>query len=128
MVILDLASVSLALILDHFDRARPTSGVGTLSLDLPDEVLSLGDLTEDDVLAVQPGGNDGGDEELGSVGVGSSVSHGEQEGLVVPQLEVLIGELVSVDGLSTGTVVVGELEVSKRRIGSKGNVRHHPGA
>lgn len=96
--------------------ARLTSGVGTLSLDLPDEVLSLGDLTEDDVLAVQPGGNDGGDEELGSVGVGSSVGHGEQEGLVVPQLEVLIGELVSVDGLSTGTVVVGELRVSKRGI------------
>jgi hypothetical protein len=89
--------------------ARLTTGVGTLSLDLLDEVLSLGDLTEDNVLAVQPGGNDGGDEELGSVGVGSSVGHGEQEGLVVPQLEVLIGELVSVDGLSTGTVVVGEL-------------------
>jgi hypothetical protein len=113
MVILDLASVLLALILDHFDKAEPTSGVGTLSLDLPDEVLSLGDLTEDDVLTVQPGGNDGGDEELGSVGVGSSVGHGEQEGLVVPQLEVLVGELVSVDGLSTGTVVVGELRVSK---------------
>jgi hypothetical protein len=93
--------------------ARLTSGVGTLSLDLPDEVLSLGDFTEDDVLTVQPGGNDGGDEELGSVGVGSSVGHGEQEGLVVPQLEVLISELVSVDGLSTGTVVVGELIVSK---------------
>jgi hypothetical protein len=51
------------------------------------------------VLVVQPRGDDGGDEELGSIGVGSSVGHGEQEGLVVPQLEVLIGELVSVDGL-----------------------------
>jgi hypothetical protein len=48
---------------------------------------------------VQPRGDDGGDEELGSVGVGSSVGHGEQEGLVVPELEVLVGELVSVDGL-----------------------------
>jgi hypothetical protein len=129
MVILDLASVLLALILDHFDKARLTSGVGTLSLDLPDEVLALGDLTEDDVLTVQPGGNDGGDEELGSVGVGSSVGHGEQEGLVVPQLEVLIGELVSVDGLSTGTVVVGELWVNKNTmVDRQGNVRHHPGA
>ena len=113
MVILDLASASLAYNHCIIQVARLTSGVGTLSLDLPDEILSLGDLTEDDVLTVQPGGNDGGDEELGSVGVGSSVGHGEQEGLVVPQLEVLIGELVSVDGLTTGTVVVGELIVSK---------------
>lgn len=76
-----------------------TSRVGTEALDLLDEVLALGDLTEDNVLAVQPRGNDGGDEELGSVGVGSSIGHGEQERLVVPELEVLVGELVSVDGL-----------------------------
>jgi hypothetical protein len=76
-----------------------TSRVGTEALDLLDKVLALGDLTKDNVLAVQPRGNDGGDEELGSVGVGSSVGHGEQERLVVPELEVLIGELVSVDGL-----------------------------
>jgi len=111
MVILDLASGTLASASDRDDELL-TSGVGTLSLDLPDEVLSLGDLTEDNVLAVQPRGNDGSDEELGSVGVGSSVGHGEQEGLVVPQLEVLVGELVSVDGLSTGTVLIGELLVS----------------
>jgi len=81
------------------------------------------------VLTVQPRGNDGGDEELGSVGVGSSVGHGEQEGLVVPQLEVLVGELVSVDGLSTGTVVVGELGVShKHRNSRQDDSRHHPGA
>lgn len=78
---------------------RLTSGVGTLALDLLDEVLALGDLTEDNVLAVQPGGNNGGDEELGSVGVRSSVGHREQEWLVVPQLEVLVGKLVTVDGL-----------------------------
>ena len=81
------------------------------------------------MLTVQPGGNNGGDEELGSVGVGSSVGHGEQEGLVVPQLEVLVGELVSVDGLSTGTVVVGELGVSIKHLNSRqDDSRHHPGA
>jgi hypothetical protein len=51
------------------DRAR----VAAASLDGPDDALGLGivigDLAEDDVLAVQPGGDDGGDEELGAVAV-----------------------------------------------------------
>jgi hypothetical protein len=51
------------------------------------------------VLAVQPRGDDGGDEELGSVGVGSGVGHGEEEWSVVSELEVLVRELVAVDGL-----------------------------
>lgn len=36
--------------------------------------LGIGDLTKDDVLAIQPRGDDGGDEELGSVAVVQSVS------------------------------------------------------
>jgi hypothetical protein len=39
------------------------------------------------------------DEELRTVGSGASVGHGEQEGLVVTELEVLVGELGSVDRL-----------------------------
>lgn len=38
-------------------------------------------LAENDVLAIEPRGLDGGDEELGTVGVGSSVGHGEQSRL-----------------------------------------------
>ncbi len=38
--------------------------------------------------------------------VGAGVSHGEQTGLVVRQLEVLIAELLAVDGLSTGTLLM----------------------
>jgi hypothetical protein len=129
MVILALVSVTVSYQPMSTRAATLTSGVGTLTLDLPDEVLTLGDLTEDDVLAVQPRGNNGGDEELGSVGVGSSVGHGEQEGLVVPQLEVLVGELVSVDGLSTGTVVVGELtDQYNSDVNRTKYSRHHPGA
>jgi len=41
------------------------------------------------VLAIEPTGDYGGDEELG-----------QEEGLVVRELEVLVGELVTVDGLS----------------------------
>jgi hypothetical protein len=39
----------------------------------------------------------GGDEELRSIGVLSSVGHAEKANLGVLQLEVLIGELVAVD-------------------------------
>lgn len=115
------------------DSCLLTSGVGSEALDLLDKVGALGDLTEDDVLAVQPRGDDGGDEELGSVGVGSSIGHGEEEWSVVSELEVLVRELVAVDGLkqvlaivhqnlaiaahlSTGTVVVGELHKRSERI------------
>ena len=36
--------------------------------------------------------------------VGAGVGHGQEEGLVVGQLEVLITELLAVDGLSTGAL------------------------
>jgi len=52
------------------------------------------------VLAIEPTGDYGGDEELGPVGVGARVGHRQEEGLVVRELEVLVGELVTVDGLS----------------------------
>jgi len=80
-------------------------------------------LAKDDVLAVEPSGLNGGHEELRAVPViertvnipaqtsrcaglardsrvRSSVCHTQQEGLVVPQLEVLIIELLAVDALS----------------------------
>jgi hypothetical protein len=41
---------------------------------------------------------------LGAVGVLASIGHGKKEGLGVLQLEVLVGELLSVDGLATGTL------------------------
>ena len=46
--------------------------------------------TEDDVSTVEPRGDDGGDEELGAVGVLASVGHGEDTGLGVLEPEVLI--------------------------------------
>ena len=46
---------------------------------------------------------------MGAVGVGTSVGHREQVGLGVLDLEVLVSELFSVDGLATGAVVLGEI-------------------
>lgn len=96
-------------------NTKLTARVGAVRLDLPDEVLTRGNLTEDTVLAVEPRGNDGGDEELRAIGVGTSVSHGEEERSVVTELEVLVGELVAVDGLAASAVVVGELKGKERQ-------------
>lgn len=45
-----------------------------VALNLLDKVHAVLDLTEDDVSAVKPAGNDGGDEELGAVAVVLHVS------------------------------------------------------
>ena len=46
--------------------------------------------TEDDVRVIEPRGDDGGDEELGAVGVLAGVGHGEDVGFAVLELEVLV--------------------------------------
>lgn len=53
--------------------------------------------------AIEPGGLCGGDEELTSVGVGSSVGHGEAERFVL-KLEVFVIELVSKDRSSSSSI------------------------
>ena len=40
------------------------------------------------MLVVQPRRGHGGDEELGAVGVGTRVGHGQREGAVMPQVRV----------------------------------------
>jgi len=71
--------------------------------------IPIRDLAKDDVLSVQPAGNDSGDEELRAVCVGAGVGHGEQAGLGVLELEVLVLELLAVDGLAAGAVAAGEV-------------------
>ena len=58
---------------------------------------------ENDVLAVEPGGLLGGDEELRTVGVLSSVGHRQPSGAEMLQLEVLVCEFFSIDGSATGS-------------------------
>jgi len=90
---------------------------GTVGLDLLDDVHTLNDLAEDDVLAIQPGGLLSADEELGSVGVGTGVGHGEDTGAGVLQGEVLVLELLAVDGLTTGTVAGSEVTTLEHELG-----------
>lgn len=56
--------------------------------------------SKDDMFAVQPGSSDSSDKELGTVGVFASIGHAEPARAIMLQLEVLIGEPVSIDALS----------------------------
>jgi hypothetical protein len=95
------------------------TAAGASSLKSLDDVhgLLVSDLTENDVASVEPRGDDSGDEELGAVGVGAGVGHGQQTGLVVLKGEVLIGELLAVDGLATSAVATGEVTTLEHELG-----------
>jgi len=69
------------------------------------------------VLAVQPGGLGGAEEELRAVGVGSSVGHRQDSGSGMLEVEVLVLELVAVDRLASGSVVVGEVSTLAHELG-----------
>jgi hypothetical protein len=86
-------------------------------VELVNDVLALDNSSEDDVLAVEPGAGDEGDEELGAVGSGAGVGHGQQVGDIVLLLEVLILELGTVDGLASGAVLVGEVTALSHEVG-----------
>lgn len=90
--------------------------------DVPRSVLVIGDAPENDVLAVEPFGRDGGDEELASVRVGSGVGHREHAGGTVLQAEVLVGEQAGgalvVDGVTAGTVLILEVSALEHETGN----------
>ena len=82
---------------------------------LLDGVHALDHLAEDDVLAVEPGGLGGAQEELAAVGVGAGVGHGQDARAGVLQLEVLVLELHAVDGLAARAVAGGEVAALQER-------------
>ncbi|CAD2217232.1 hypothetical protein AGDE_04641 [Angomonas deanei] len=99
---------------------RLVTSIRLHALHLLDDVVPLEHLAEDDVLAVEPVGGGGADEELRTVGVGTGVGHGEgTRAEVLPRLtgEGLILELVTVDGLATSTVLVGEVTTLAHEVG-----------
>lgn len=69
------------------------------------------------MLSVEPAAGDSGDEELGAIGAGSSVGHGEESWLGVLLVEVLVSEFGSVDRFSSSAVVVGEVSSLKHELG-----------
>ena len=82
------------------------ASVASAGLDGFHDLLAGGvrDLAKDDVLPVKPAGDNGGDEELATVGVRAGVGHGKKVGLLVRELEVLVGKLFTVDGFAAGSL------------------------
>jgi len=76
----------------NLDRGSGGAAGGTEGLELLQDLLALLNLSKDGVLAIQPRGILEADEELGAVGVGSSVGH-RQDGSTVSNLEVLTGNM-----------------------------------
>jgi len=76
----------------NLNELRDPAPAGRLAefFDLLHKLGALHDLAEHDMLTVEPVGLYSSDEELRAVGVGASIGHGEQEGPVVLQLEILI--------------------------------------
>ncbi|KNC33742.1 hypothetical protein FF38_09079 [Lucilia cuprina] len=94
------------------------AGLGAVTFDLLNNIHAFNDLTEDNVFVVQPSGLDGTDEELRTVGVGSSIGHRQNTGTGVLQGEVLISELVAIDGFTAGTIVVCEITTLAHEVGN----------
>merc|ERR1740139_1695584 len=78
-------------------------------LHLLHDIHAVSDVPEHYVLTVQVAGLGCAQEELAAVGVGPSVGHGEDTGSGVLQVEVLVLELVAVDRLASGAVLVGKV-------------------
>merc|ERR1719189_876520 len=113
----DPASQSkLAALSDHH-LLRSLPRLGTDCLDLLHDVHALGDCPEDHVLAVEPRGLHGAEEELGAVGVGPRVGHGQDAGPRVLEREVLVGELVAVDRLAARAVASREVPSLAHEVG-----------
>ena len=74
-----------------------------------DDILSTFNSAEDHVLAIEPWAGLKSDEELRAIGIGSCIRHGEQIGFRVPNLEVLISKLLSINTLATCAIELGEI-------------------
>ena len=99
---------ALSTVCDH-DLLASLARLGSERLHLLDDIHALADLTENNVLSIKPLGLGSAEEELASISVGASIGHGENSRSSVLQGEVLILELVAVDGLATSSVMVGEV-------------------
>jgi len=91
------------------DRLSGGTGLTADFLDSSNYIHTFGDLAKNDVFAVQPTSNSGGDKELATVGVWSAVSHGQETWSNVFFDEVFVSEFFAVDRFSAGSVLSSEI-------------------
>jgi len=113
---------SIYLILLAYSAISNNHGLASVSLgrahglDFLHNIQSLLHIPKHDVFSIQPRGGHGAEEELGSVCVGTSVGHGENPRTGVLVVEVLIGELLAVDGFTSGSVSSGEISTLAHKV------------
>jgi len=66
---------------------------------------------------IEPRSDDSGNEELRTIGVLAGICHREETGFGVLELEVLIGEFFTVDGLATSPVMASEVTTLTHELG-----------
>lgn len=116
----------MATINDLNSAARlPT--LGSESLNQPHKIHALNNFSKYCVLSIEPFCLFCCDEELGAVGVGPSISHGEEARLGVLELEVLIRELSTINTLTTSSIEVGKVTTPVVVKVSKGKMRGRSG-
>lgn len=108
---LKLAAVS------NYDLFSCLAALGAVALNLLDYIHAVDNLSENNVLSVEPGCLHSGDEELGTVGVGAGVSHRQNSGASVGQSKVLVLKLLAVDRLASRAVVIGEVTSLAHEVG-----------
>ena len=101
----------------NHNLASGASRVTAIRFNLTDNFHTFNNLAKDNVLAIQPRGLGGADEELRAVGVGTSVGHGQDTRSFVLQRKVLVSELFSVDAASTGAVVASKVASLAHEVG-----------
>ena len=110
-----LTGLELSAVRDLDLLERSVAFGGLHDLDLVDDAHAPEDFAEDHVLAVQMRAVDGRDEELGSVGPGPGVGHGQQSRRLVLQKKVLVLKFLAVDGLAAGPVPVREVAAYREK-------------
>jgi len=94
---------------DDAGLSRSVALVHRLILHLLEHAHALHHFAEHNVLPVQMRRLHRRDEKLAAVGVFARVGHGQESWTIVPQLEVLILELLTVNALTAGAVMSGEI-------------------
>ena len=82
------------------DVGGGSSRLASLTLDSLDNVHPINNLSEDNVLSIEPASWDGADEELTSVSVRSSIGHTQDSGSGVLLLEVFVREFLTIDAFT----------------------------